>query len=86
MAREPQPPRADAITGVIAHGLLNSVAAAQNVISTLRRPDLTPEVQDELLRIAERQLAFVSEMLRELVLGLPEGATELLDQLGMRDA
>lgn len=69
------------VVAVVAHGLLNSMAAVLGGIDTARRiGDLDPEC-DRMLEIASRQSMFVIDVLKDLVLGLPAEVVAHLDGL-----
>ena len=69
-----------AVVAVVAHGLIGSIGAIRLAISTLKQWDkLEPEVRAQMLDIADKQAVFVSELLADLVRGLPEEALGALE-------
>ena len=85
MAEEPEA-QADtgaALTSVAAHGMLNSLGVARATVATLRLnwSRLDEETCVRLLQRAEDQLAFLSELLSDLVRGIPGDARRVLDDL-----
>jgi hypothetical protein len=74
-----------ALTSVAAHGMLNSLGVARATVATLR---LNWSRLDEatclrLLQRAEDQLAFLSEMLGDLVRGIPGETRSVLDEIDL---
>jgi hypothetical protein len=72
-----------AITSVAAHGMLNALAVARATVSTLRAhwEHLDSETCVSLLGRAEDQLAFLGDLLTDLVRGIPPETRSFLDQL-----
>ena len=69
-----------AVVAVVAHGLIGSIGAIRLAISTLKQWDqLAPELRTQMLEIADRQAVFVSDLLADLVRGLPEEALVALE-------
>jgi hypothetical protein len=70
---------------VVAHGLLNSMAVVSSGIMTVWEHwgDLSPARRDLLFGRILAQTEFVSEALKELTQGLPEGALTELETLQM---
>src|SRR5438477_5317609 len=69
-----------AVVAVVAHGLIGSIGAIRLAISTLRQWDaLDPDLRVRMLELADRQAVFVSELLADLVRGLPEEALGALE-------
>jgi hypothetical protein len=66
---------------VVAHGLLNSMAAVLGGIDTARRIGDLDHDCDRMLAMASRQSVFVIEVLKDLVLGLPAEVVAHLDSL-----
>ncbi|GAC1378231.1 MAG: hypothetical protein NVSMB4_07840 [Acidimicrobiales bacterium] len=73
----------DSISGVVAHGLLNSMAVVVGTMTTLADhwPRIDDAARDELLSRGKEQALFVTDTLRDLVMGLPLGASSLLEEL-----
>lgn len=66
----------------MAHGLLNSMAVVLGALTLLEDGDqLTAEDREDLIRRAVHQATFVAASLKDMVLGLPPGATALLEEL-----
>jgi hypothetical protein len=72
--------------GVVAHGLLNTMAVISGAAELLRTEwdSLTAKRRNELLALIELQIAEGSETLVHLVQGLPVEAIELLDELSRK--
>ena len=72
-----------ALTAVVAHGLLNAVAIARGSVETvmLHWEKLDDARKQKLLDTADAQLILVSDMLGDLVRGIPAGARSILDDL-----
>lgn len=72
-----------ALTAVVAHGLLNGVAIARGAVETLRLhwERLDDERRLRLLQTADNQLISVSDILGDLVRGIPSEARSILDDL-----
>ena len=72
-----------ALTAVVAHGLLNAVAIARGSVETvmLHWDKLDDDRKQKLLNSADAQLILVSDMLGDLVRGIPAGAQSILDDL-----
>jgi hypothetical protein len=72
-----------ALTSVAAHGMLNSLGVARATVATLRLhwERLDPETCKELLVRAEEHLAFLGDVLGDLVRGIPAHARQALDEL-----
>ena len=72
-----------ALTAVVAHGLLNGVAIARGSVETLRLhwDKLDDERRLRLLQTADNQLVLVSDILGDLVRGIPAEARSILDDL-----
>ena len=72
-----------AFTAVVAHGLLNAVAIARGSVETaiLHWDRLDDERKQRLLKSADDQLILVSDMLGDLVRGIPAEARSILDDL-----
>ena len=69
-----------AVVAVVAHGLIGSIGAIRLAVSTLKQWDkLDPETRAQMLEIVDRQAVFVSELLADLVRGLPEEALGALE-------
>ena len=69
-----------AVVAVVAHGLIGSIGAIRLAISTLKQWDkIEPELRAQMLDIADRQAVFVSDLLADLVRGLPEEALIALE-------
>src|SRR5207248_8806494 len=77
---------ADDGTAVVAHGLLTSMAVVSAGIVTLWEhwADLSPARRDYLFQRVLAHSTFVSESLRDLTQGLPEGAVAELEALQRR--
>ena len=75
-----------ALTAVVAHGLLNAVAIARGSVETvmLHWEKLDDARKQKLLDTADAQLILVSDMLGDLVRGIPAGARSILDDLVTR--
>lgn len=73
----------ESILGVMAHGLLNSMSVVVGTLTTLADhwPRLDDAARQDLLDRGIEQAGFVSDTLRDLVGGLPVGATSLLQEL-----
>jgi signal transduction histidine kinase len=72
----------DEHVAVVAHGLLNPMTAVAGGIEiALRTGQYPPEVR-RALEAAKRQADFVTESLRELVLGLSPMVLAALNELG----
>lgn len=73
----------DSVSAVMAHGLLNSMAVIIGTLTTLADhwPRLQDPMREELLQRGLEQAQFVTDTLRDLVLGLPVGASSLLEEL-----
>lgn len=73
----------DATVAVLAHGLLNSMAIISGAAATLQEAwDRLDEARRlNLLRMVTDQATHVSDMLGELVRGLPVGVLHELDAL-----
>jgi hypothetical protein len=71
------------LVGVLAHGLLNSMAVVQGTLATLlaRGDQLDDETFAKLVTTAISQADHVSESLRGLVQGLPHDVMIFLDDL-----
>ena len=78
-----QAPTLDAVSGVMAHGLLNSMAVIVGTLTTLADHwgRLDDPLRQELLQRGVDQAQFVTDTLRDLVLGLPVGASSILEEL-----
>ena len=63
--------RDDAVTGVVAHGLLNSVAAITGSLSMVFGTRLAEDEVQDLLRVAYDQARFLGGLLGDLVHALP---------------
>jgi light-regulated signal transduction histidine kinase (bacteriophytochrome) len=76
----------DAVAGVVAHGLLNTMAVISGAAELLRTEwdSLTGQRRNELLALIELQTAEASETLVHVVRGLPAEAIELLDELSRK--
>ena len=76
-----------AITSVAAHGMLNALAVARATVTTLRThwTRLDPETCENLLGRAEDQLAFLGDLLGDLVRGIPPETRQVLDELTIED-
>ena len=74
----------DSISGVVAHGLLNSMAVVVGTMTTLADhwPRIDETSRTDLLSRGIEQALFVTDTLRDLVMGLPLGASSLLEELG----
>lgn len=73
----------DEYLAVIAHGLLNPMAAVLAGVATARSllgTDVPSDVE-QMLDIAERQAAYVAESLRDLVLGIAPDVLAALDEI-----
>ena len=83
MASSPAEPDLPALTAVIAHGLLNSVAVSGGAISTVQRywATLGASERDRLLRQAQEHLMLISDFLLDLVRGLPPESRSMLEAL-----
>jgi hypothetical protein len=75
----------DHTNAVIAHGLLNSMAAIIGALDTIERIDGVDAPTAEILTIAKRQARFVMDGLRDLVMGLPDDARRMLDEMSAAD-
>lgn len=75
------------LVGVLAHGLLNSMAVVQGTLATLlaRGDRLDDETFAKLVTTAIGQADHVSESLRGLVQGLPHDVMVFLDDLDRRE-
>jgi len=75
--------RSDPTVGVLAHGLLNSMAVVAGVLQILgeRWDDLDEAGRRSLLERGQRQATLVMGMLTDLVTGLPLGALTTLDEI-----
>lgn len=80
-----QEPPVDAFSGVVAHGLLNSMAVVVGALTTLanRWDRLDEESRRQFLHSGIEQAQLVTGTLRDLVMGLPLGATRLLEELDL---
>ncbi|GAC1586871.1 MAG: hypothetical protein NVS3B21_01300 [Acidimicrobiales bacterium] len=74
----------DSISGVVAHGLLNSMAVVVGTMTTLADhwSRIDEAARADLLSRGVEQALFVTDTLRDLVMGLPLGASSLLEELG----
>lgn len=75
----------DDYLAVIAHGLLNPMAAVLAGVATARSllgEDVPADVE-AMLEIAERQAAYVAESLRDLVLGIAPDVLAALDSIDL---
>jgi hypothetical protein len=75
----------DHTNAVIAHGLLNSMAAIVGALETIERINGPEAPAAELVAIAKRQARFVMDGLRDLVMGLPDDARRMLDELSSNE-
>lgn len=71
----------DEHVAVVAHGLLNPMAAVIGGLDIALRVGSYPPEVTAALAAAKRQAEFVAESLRELVLGLPPQVLAVLDEL-----
>jgi len=80
-----QEPPIDAFSGVVAHGLLNSMAVVMGALTTLTNhwDRLDEESRGQFLNSGIEQAQLVTGTLRDLVMGLPLGATRLLEELDL---
>jgi hypothetical protein len=80
-----QEPPLDAFSGVVAHGLLNSMAVVMGALTTLTNhwDRLGEDTRREFLDNGIEQAQLVTGTLRDLVMGLPLGATRLLEELDL---
>ena len=78
----------DALNGVVAHGLLNSMAVIVGALKTLSThwDRLTDQQRQHMLHQGTEQANLISESLRDLVLGLPLGASMMLKELDLQAA
>ena len=76
-----------ALTAVVAHGLLNAVAIARGSVETvmLHWEKLDDDRKQKLLNTADAQLILVSDMLGDLVRGIPAEARSILEDLMPRN-
>jgi acyl dehydratase len=81
MSVNPTAAEHEVFTGVIAHGLLNSLSAVRGALSNLANPDLPIAVREEMFAMALRHVELMTAMLRDLVLGLPPEVALYLDEL-----
>ncbi|GAC1528685.1 MAG: hypothetical protein NVS3B12_01000 [Acidimicrobiales bacterium] len=74
----------DSISGVVAHGLLNSMSVVVGTMTTLADhwTRIDDAARSDLLTRGIEQALFVTDTLRDLVMGLPLGASRLLEELG----
>jgi len=74
----------DATVAVLAHGLLNSMAIITGAATTLKDAwdALDASRRESLLRMITDQSTHVTEMLADMVRGLPVGVLRELDALG----
>lgn len=72
------------LTAIIAHGLLGNVGTVRLIFDTLLKvgDSLPFERRQALLETGRDRLDFVTEMLRDLVRGLPGNVVEALEELG----
>ena len=71
--------------GVMAHGLLNSMAVVTGTLITINEhPDIEPESLRYMLERARAHADLVSASLKDLAQGLPMGATAVLEDLDQR--
>jgi hypothetical protein len=79
-------PEVDSLAGVVAHGLLNTMAVIAGAAELLRTEwdSIGAPRRDELFALIELHVGEASETLRTLVQGLPVEAIELLDELSRR--
>ncbi|GAC1479753.1 MAG: hypothetical protein NVS1B12_17300 [Acidimicrobiales bacterium] len=73
----------ESVFGVMAHGLLNSMSVIIGSLATLSDhwARLDGAARTELIDRGVEQAQFVSDTLRDLVLGLPVGASSMLEEL-----
>ena len=73
----------DSVFGVTAHGLLNSMSVVIGSLATLAEHwgRLDDKARADLISRGVEQAQFVTDTLRDLVLGLPVGASSLLEGL-----
>jgi acyl dehydratase len=71
----------EVFTGVIAHGLLNSLSAIRGALANLANPDLPDALREEMLAMALRHVELTAAVLRDMVLGLPPEVALYLDEL-----
>ena len=72
------------LTAIIAHGLLGNVGTVRLIFDTLIKvgDSLPLERRIALLETGRDRLDFVTDMLRDLVRGLPGNVVEALEELG----
>ena len=64
-------PKDEALTGVVAHGLLNSVAAITGSLSMALSPKLSDDEVRDLVSAACEHARFLGALLGDFVRGLP---------------
>ncbi len=86
MPQQAQGQQTDALTAVVAHGLLTSMSVVSGGIETVKErwADLTTSERELLLERALAHAAFVSEGLKTISKGLTEGAIAELEALRPR--
>src|SRR5438874_560703 len=78
-----EPVDADASISVAAHGMLNALSVARATVTTIRThwSHFDDDTRDRLLSRAEEQLAFLGDLLGDLVRGIPPETRAVLDEL-----
>ena len=73
----------ETLTAIIAHGLLGNVGTVRLIFDTLIKvgDDLPVDRRQALLETGRDRLDFVTEMLRDLVRGLPGNVVDALEEL-----
>jgi hypothetical protein len=78
-------PEADAMTAIVAHGLLGNLAVIRGAARLLQSErQLGPEESERLFAMLDAQVELMQGVLTDLVRGLPSQALAALDDLRRR--